>query len=67
MFSGIAMVGNDLRFHTATASPTILIDRMTAAGSEPHGRVAGTQYCAPSGTRASAPSSGRSTPRTRGK
>src|SRR5206468_3141912 len=33
MFRGIAMVGNDLTFRTATASPTILIDRMTVAGA----------------------------------
>jgi PmbA protein len=33
MFRAITMVGNDLRFRTATAAPTIKIDRMTVAGT----------------------------------
>jgi PmbA protein len=33
MFGAITMVGNDLRFRTATAAPTIKIDRMTVAGA----------------------------------
>ena len=33
MFRGITMVGNDLRFRTSTASPTLKIDRMTVAGT----------------------------------
>ncbi len=33
MFRGISMIGNDLRFRTSTASPTLKIDRMTVAGT----------------------------------
>jgi PmbA protein len=33
MFRNVAMIGNDLRFRSATASPTVKIARMTLAGS----------------------------------
>jgi PmbA protein len=32
MYRGIVKIGNDLRFRSSTASPTIAIDRMTIAG-----------------------------------
>ena len=33
MFRGITMIGDDLRFRTATAAPTLKIERMTLAGT----------------------------------
>jgi PmbA protein len=33
MLRGISMIGSDLRFRTATASPTLKIERMTVAGT----------------------------------
>jgi PmbA protein len=33
MLRDVAMIGNDLRFRTATASPTVKIGRMTLAGT----------------------------------
>jgi len=33
MFKDIAMIGNDLRFRSSVASPTVKLERMTIAGT----------------------------------